>query len=181
MSLQHPRSDRNVFIGYQNINFMPPPPTSQLSHSNNTLGERVSRTCEMEFQILSPPLENTTKPNGFQPLESVGTERAGGWSEGYFGVVERKGVPLKFGEEEESNSSAAGKNGHTKLCARGHWRPAEDAKLKELVTQYGPQNWNLIAENLEGRSGKEKLTGTNLLKNVYTFIHSTWIDHHKEI
>ncbi|CAL9769601.1 unnamed protein product [Musa acuminata subsp. burmannicoides] len=39
-----------------------------------------------------------------------------------------------------------------KLCARGHWRPAEDAKLKELVSQYGPQNWNLIAEKLEGRS-----------------------------
>ncbi|XP_020599062.1 transcription factor MYB56-like [Phalaenopsis equestris] len=41
-----------------------------------------------------------------------------------------------------------------KLCTRGHWRPAEDAKLKELVTQFGPKNWNLIAENLEGRSGK---------------------------
>ncbi|WOL16354.1 hypothetical protein Cni_G25141 [Canna indica] len=41
-----------------------------------------------------------------------------------------------------------------KLCARGHWRPAEDAKLKELVSQYGPQNWNLIAEKLVGRSGK---------------------------
>ncbi|GMP39247.1 hypothetical protein CsSME_00010163 [Camellia sinensis var. sinensis] len=23
------------------------------------------------------------------------------------------------------------------LCARGHWRPHEDSKLKELVTQYG--------------------------------------------
>ncbi|XP_059650363.1 uncharacterized protein LOC132296151 [Cornus florida] len=44
--------------------------------------------------------------------------------------------------------------GQSKLCARGHWRPAEDAKLKELVAQYGPQNWNLIAEKLEGRSGK---------------------------
>lgn len=45
-------------------------------------------------------------------------------------------------------------NGGTKLCARGHWRPHEDSKLKELVAQYGPQNWNLIAEKLEGRSGK---------------------------
>ncbi|CAD6238869.1 unnamed protein product [Miscanthus lutarioriparius] len=44
--------------------------------------------------------------------------------------------------------------GQGKLCARGHWRPAEDAKLKELVAQYGPQNWNLIAERLDGRSGK---------------------------
>ncbi|XP_071742240.1 uncharacterized protein [Rutidosis leptorrhynchoides] len=42
----------------------------------------------------------------------------------------------------------------TKSCARGHWRPAEDAKLKELVSLYGPQNWNLIAEKLDGRSGK---------------------------
>ncbi|KAK6159031.1 hypothetical protein DH2020_006345 [Rehmannia glutinosa] len=42
----------------------------------------------------------------------------------------------------------------TKLCARGHWRPHEDAKLKELVAQFGPQNWNLIAEKLQGRSGK---------------------------
>ncbi|CAO2184943.1 unnamed protein product [Urochloa humidicola] len=41
-----------------------------------------------------------------------------------------------------------------KLCVRGHWRPAEDAKLKELVAQHGPQNWNLIAEKLDGRSGK---------------------------
>ncbi|KAI3970916.1 hypothetical protein MKX01_024563 [Papaver californicum] len=43
--------------------------------------------------------------------------------------------------------------GQSKLCARGHWRPAEDSKLKELVALYGPQNWNLIAEKLEGRSG----------------------------
>ncbi|KAL6983475.1 hypothetical protein U1Q18_016861 [Sarracenia purpurea var. burkii] len=46
-------------------------------------------------------------------------------------------------------------NGQSKFCARGHWRPAEDAKLKELVGLYGPQNWNLVAEKLEGRSGKE--------------------------
>eukprot|EP00250_Pteridium_aquilinum_P027128 c34264_g1_i1 orf=2-436(-) len=37
---------------------------------------------------------------------------------------------------------------------RGHWRPSEDDTLKELVAQHGPQNWNLIAQHLEGRSGK---------------------------
>ncbi|MCD7450766.1 hypothetical protein HAX54_008403 [Datura stramonium] len=52
----------------------------------------------------------------------------------------------------KNNSST--NNGGTKLCARGHWRPHEDSKLKELVALYGPQNWNLIAEKLEGRSGK---------------------------
>ena len=44
-------------------------------------------------------------------------------------------------------------NKNTKVCARGHWRPNEDIKLKELVSQFGPQNWNLIAEKLQGRSG----------------------------
>ncbi|KAJ4841694.1 hypothetical protein Tsubulata_002105 [Turnera subulata] len=37
---------------------------------------------------------------------------------------------------------------------RGHWRPAEDEKLRQLVEQYGAQNWNSIAEKLQGRSGK---------------------------
>ncbi|KAK4417652.1 Transcription factor [Sesamum alatum] len=44
--------------------------------------------------------------------------------------------------------------GQTKFRARGHWKPSEDAKLRKLVAVYGPQNWNLIAEKLEGRSGK---------------------------
>ncbi|XP_027347908.1 transcription factor MYB35-like [Abrus precatorius] len=63
-----------------------------------------------------------------------------------------------FNEENPNENSLSGKEvvdtGHSKLCARGHWRPAEDSKLKELVALYGPQNWNLIAEKLEGRSGK---------------------------
>ncbi|KAJ8461491.1 hypothetical protein OPV22_034417 [Ensete ventricosum] len=50
--------------------------------------------------------------------------------------------------------SGAADSGQSKICARGHWRPAEDSKLKEMVALYGPQNWNLIAEKLEGRSGK---------------------------
>jgi myb proto-oncogene protein len=40
------------------------------------------------------------------------------------------------------------------MCSRGHWRPSEDEKLRELVESYGPHNWNAIAENLRGRSGK---------------------------
>ncbi|KAG6390466.1 hypothetical protein SASPL_148201 [Salvia splendens] len=41
-----------------------------------------------------------------------------------------------------------------RTCPRGHWRPAEDEKLRQLVEKYGPQNWNSIAEKLQGRSGK---------------------------
>ncbi|XP_026436160.1 transcription factor CSA-like [Papaver somniferum] len=56
--------------------------------------------------------------------------------------------------ECNNQNSVSNNNGQSKLCSRGHWRPAEDSKLKELVALYGPQNWNLIAEKLEGRSGK---------------------------
>ena len=47
-----------------------------------------------------------------------------------------------YGDEAKSTS-----------CPRGHWRPAEDEKLRQLVEQYGAQNWNSIAEKLQGRSG----------------------------
>ncbi|KEH35402.1 putative transcription factor MYB-HB-like family [Medicago truncatula] len=50
------------------------------------------------------------------------------------------------------DSSSAAED--TKSCPRGHWRPAEDEKLRQLVEQYGAQNWNSIAEKLQGRSGK---------------------------
>ncbi|CAO2175294.1 unnamed protein product [Urochloa humidicola] len=59
------------------------------------------------------------------------------------------GAGANAGDHQESSSS-----GQSRLAARGHWRPAEDAKLRELVALYGPQNWNLIAEKLDGRSGK---------------------------
>ncbi|KAL5729864.1 hypothetical protein ACHQM5_002756 [Ranunculus cassubicifolius] len=56
------------------------------------------------------------------------------------------------GKMEEDKAEK--KESHTKICSRGHWRPAEDTKLRELVAQFGPQNWNLVAEKLQGRSGK---------------------------
>ncbi|KAF5735467.1 hypothetical protein HS088_TW15G00973 [Tripterygium wilfordii] len=49
--------------------------------------------------------------------------------------------------DDQSKSSSSS-------CPRGHWRPAEDDKLRQLVEQYGAQNWNSIAEKLHGRSGK---------------------------
>ncbi|KAM0858517.1 hypothetical protein ACQ4PT_047787 [Festuca glaucescens] len=69
---------------------------------------------------------------------------------GFFGAV----PPAPFQAEADEAEEGSGGSGHGKLCSRGHWRPAEDARLRELVAQYGPQNWNLIAEKLDGRSGK---------------------------
>ncbi|XP_050377000.1 transcription factor CSA-like isoform X2 [Argentina anserina] len=77
------------------------------------------------------------------------------------GVHDRKRkstmAPSLAGDEsdrEDVVQGLAAGHGKTKLCVRGHWRPAEDSKLKQLVAQFGPQNWNLIAEHLDGRSGK---------------------------
>lgn len=53
----------------------------------------------------------------------------------------------------ETSADTRGADG-TKGCPRGHWRPDEDEKLRQLVKKYGPQNWNSIAEQLQGRSGK---------------------------
>lgn len=106
--------------------------------NNSTFGSEKS---DIPFQILNPVPMRTTNDEGDH--------------EGYFGD-EKKSLSLKLGEEVEANNSgsaATEKAGHTKLCVRGHWRPAEDAKLKELVAQFGPQNWNNIAEHLQGRSG----------------------------
>ncbi|TVU22620.1 hypothetical protein EJB05_32331, partial [Eragrostis curvula] len=71
---------------------------------------------------------------------------------GVFGSTPREGHVVEQGGG--GGHGYGGSGGQGKLCSRGHWRPAEDAKLKELVAQYGPQNWNLIAEKLDGRSGK---------------------------
>ncbi|KAI4320597.1 hypothetical protein MLD38_034059 [Melastoma candidum] len=48
----------------------------------------------------------------------------------------------------------SGSGDEARNCPRGHWRPAEDEKLRRLVEQFGAQNWNSIADKLQGRSGK---------------------------
>nr|QDL88462.1 transcription factor MYB52-like isoform X1 [Cymbidium ensifolium] len=102
----------------------------------------------MAFSFSSAPQFSTVETEGRRNeavliLEEQRVKR----SSDFEGLSEKNGrIEDQEGIELES--------GHSKLCARGHWRPAEDAKLKDLVAQYGPQNWNLIAEKLEGRSGK---------------------------
>ncbi|KAJ8450368.1 hypothetical protein Cgig2_004825 [Carnegiea gigantea] len=56
--------------------------------------------------------------------------------------------------EDSGGNSSDNEIKSSSSCPRGHWRPAEDEKLRKLVEQYGPQNWNSIAEKLQGRSGK---------------------------
>ncbi|PON64526.1 MYB transcription factor [Parasponia andersonii] len=154
MNLQHLKSEFNGLNGYNNMNFLPTPNPNpapalalapQLSLSKTFEGE--SRSCEMGLQILNSSSEETKKTWVFPEKNKKISDLSN------MSVFDKKGLSFELVEEEPEGGKSR-KNGHTKLCARGHWRPAEDAKLKELVAQYGPQNWNLIAENLEGRSGK---------------------------
>ena len=38
---------------------------------------------------------------------------------------------------------------------RKPWEPAEDARLRELVTKHGTQQWALIASEMQNRNGKQ--------------------------
>lgn len=55
----------------------------------------------------------------------------------------------------------------SKVCTRGHWKPSEDFKLKELVGVFGPKKWNHIARKMQGRTGKQKPV-TFLFSLVYS-------------
>lgn len=54
---------------------------------------------------------------------------------------------------EMSRGSNSCDNKKTKGHRKGLWKPFEDDKLKQLVEQYGPQNWNIIGELFSGRTG----------------------------
>ncbi|KAJ0261112.1 Transcription factor MYB56 [Hirschfeldia incana] len=95
---------------------------------------KLSRRFEEANNFGSPPNSHNNFSLARNPLHS-------------------KSYPLLERVENENSLKRRGNNGmKTKLCLRGHWRPTEDAKLKELVAQFGPQNWNLIAHHLLGRS-----------------------------
>ncbi|KAK7364904.1 hypothetical protein VNO80_13650 [Phaseolus coccineus] len=137
---------RNSGCGFSaEMNIFPPPPVPVLAlKCSNTLGFTGGGT---EAESSDMPFHSNSSVIQHQEEEEEEEEESFG--------VENKSLSLKPGEELEANSSSAtGKIRQTKLCARGHWRPIEDDKLKELVAQFGPQNWNSIAEHLPGRSGK---------------------------
>jgi len=50
-----------------------------------------------------------------------------------------------------------------------HWKKDEDEKLSQLVQEHGPQDWNAIAQHIEGRSGKSMLDVVIKMVN-YTYV-----------
>ncbi|KFK33772.1 hypothetical protein AALP_AA5G058200 [Arabis alpina] len=57
-------------------------------------------------------------------------------------------------QKESEVSKKTKKKSGFRVCSRGHWKISEDSQLMELVAVYGPQNWNHIAEKMQGRTGK---------------------------
>ncbi|KAK8362761.1 hypothetical protein V6Z12_A03G122300 [Gossypium hirsutum] len=120
--------------------------------------------------VVSSSRENERASSGFRFMENSKTRsfeenhcsdavegKGSDYSDGFGDNNMPINLNPNLNEENPNENAVSGKetdSGQSKLCARGHWRPAEDTKLKELVALYGPQNWNLIAEKLEGRSGK---------------------------
>ncbi|KAL6178914.1 hypothetical protein ACLB2K_050431 [Fragaria x ananassa] len=70
-----------------------------------------------------------------------------------YGVHDRKRkstMPLNLESDRDGRSQVI----HEPDRVKGHWMPAEDSKLTELVAHYGPRSWRLIAKHLHGRTGK---------------------------
>ncbi|RZC83340.1 hypothetical protein C5167_046126 [Papaver somniferum] len=152
-------SSGGSYKGFSGVNnFLPPPPLSPCFGVLDSPKKRLCVKSEMGFQNLSHPLEKQERRWNFQISEGTRMD------EGFSGGEDEKNVMMmkrSTGEMEDDEmfiaehyNESGSQSVNNKLCSRGHWRPAEDFKLKELVCQYGPQNWNLIAEKLEGRSGK---------------------------
>lgn len=134
------------------------------SKSSHVTGNRVSATTVDQFPYFTTHPRCSSK-NSLEDSNIYTSGKAGGNSHD---SSSSDGFRFGFGGENNhetsidlnNNNNSSGKLldqtdtcGQSKLCARGHWRPAEDAKLRELVALYGPQNWNLIADKLQGRSG----------------------------
>lgn len=63
----------------------------------------------------------------------------------------------KESEDLKKNKNKKKKQRGSRVCSRGHWRISEDSQLMELVAVYGPQNWNHIAEKMQGRTGTNRI------------------------
>ncbi|KAI3981789.1 hypothetical protein MKX01_027774 [Papaver californicum] len=168
MTLQQPQQNLQKSSGgggetscfrrkFQEINFLSSRPSSPTSlslsfgsfSSSSSSKDKImmSKGSDLSFQV-------TGELNDQQNIKN--------WS--FQTTSEENGIKTEmpcstdYQKQQDSESFGDGSNQQSTSSvhsvARGHWRPAEDTKLKELVSQYGPQNWNLISEKLQGRSGK---------------------------
>ncbi|CAM8962795.1 unnamed protein product [Rhodiola kirilowii] len=124
------------------------------AHPRKTEQRPTTSTRAPNFKLQSPTTRSYSTDQKQSHSDKMGFLRLPEKSPEVAAVDECRGLKRRSKVAVWSESDGRNRHGVMKACSRGHWRPAEDAKLKELVAQFGPQNWNLIAENLHGRSGK---------------------------
>uniref|UniRef100_A0A7N0V4U2 Uncharacterized protein n=1 Tax=Kalanchoe fedtschenkoi TaxID=63787 RepID=A0A7N0V4U2_KALFE len=107
---------------------------------------RLLPPAPVSYTCYDPPRKNPSQTRHFHSLLLPPTATDAQVDAKKTSIVQG-GRPIL--ETDSSDGGAV-----VKVCSRGHWRPAEDAKLKHLVAHFGPHNWNLIAHKLQGRSGK---------------------------
>ncbi|KAJ9563714.1 hypothetical protein OSB04_008874 [Centaurea solstitialis] len=132
--------------------------------TSTTTTSSSSTSSSLDFPFLINTTHSTTSTN-FNDHEHDDNEDE-----------EEEEVDLNLNIESNHHDNNGGGE-LIKISARGHWRPAEDAKLKELVSLYGPQNWNLIAEKLEGRSviPEKSLLNGRLLPGLFIWLFLMWV------
>jgi len=146
----------SVYKNSSSLSDLSPPGVTSSSTSADTDGEGTWNSgCDGDMPVASPvPFQAAMAPEEGKAWWTMRYDPA------YQSETEEQGcsndemTKESTSEEMEPHFMKSSLGGSaTKLCPRGHWRPAEDEKLRELVSHYGPQNWNLIAEKLHGRSG----------------------------
>ncbi|KAF8377099.1 hypothetical protein HHK36_030472 [Tetracentron sinense] len=128
----------------------------QNSHLGTLSCTELGSISECKGQDLATPGAGGNQKQGASPSPVIRRKlpQDNAWSRGQLEQeADTQTIPpcrlLRMMEE-----SGAVNMDDTRTCPRGHWRPAEDEKLRQLVEQHGPQNWNSIADKLQGRSGK---------------------------
>ena len=60
----------------------------------------------------------------------------------------KRALSHRLEKNEASSSSIAAATG------KSLWNPTEDEQLRQLVSDIGPQHWEMIAKHIPGRSSK---------------------------
>lgn len=80
-----------------------------------------------------------------------------------------------------NTSTSSHSRSHKKICTKkGPWSPEEDEKVVELVAEYGPKKWTVIAAQLEGRIGKQCRERWHNHLNPY-IVKTKWTDEEERI
>jgi hypothetical protein len=72
--------------------------------------------------------------------------------------IERKKKVVKQSSKNSDGTQAGTvekKKSGNPHCIKGPWTPDEDSKVIQLVKEYGPKKWSVIASHLPGRIGKQ--------------------------